>query len=296
MLGISNKVQGFLGTIVVHSIIIALLMLISLSASLPEDANEGLLINFGNSQDGFGDVEPMVNYDYAVAVTFNQKTEDRKEDEKKILTQDFDENAPSMEVKKKTTKKETKKKNTPTKEVEKTKKETKTTTKETQNTKETEQANATEEVKLPVVNKKALFPGKSTDGGTGGEGVTGKDGNQGSLEGSPDSKNRTGGATGGNGEGEGDGKGVSFKLGGRKSLVLPKPDYLKQKQGTVVVQVTVDRNGNVTKATPGVKGSSTLDSDLLKAAEKAALTAKFDVSPNAPAYQTGTITYVFKYQ
>lgn len=298
MLGVSNKVQGFIGTIVVHTIFIALLLLISLSASLPEEENEGLLINFGNSQDGFGDFEPMVNYDNAVAVTFNAKSDDRKEDDKKILTQDFDENAPAMEVKKKTIKKDTKKKTTPTKEVTKTKKETKTTTKETQDNKETEQTSPTEEVKLPVVNKKALFPGKATDGGTGGEGITGKEGNQGSLEGSPDSQNRTGGATGGNGEGEGDGKGkgVSFKLGGRKSLVLPKPDYLKQKQGTVVVQVTVDRNGNVTKATPGVKGSSTLDVDLLKAAEKAALTAKFDVSPNAPAYQTGTITYVFKFQ
>lgn len=296
MLGISNKVQGFIGTIVVHTIFIGLLLLISLSASLPEDANEGLLINFGNSQDGFGDVEPMVNYDNAVSVTFNSKSEDRKEDEKKILTQDFDDNAPAMEVKKKTTKKDTKKKTIPTKEVTKTKKETKTTTKETQDTKETEQANATDEVKLPVVNKKALFPGKSTDGGTGGEGVTGKEGNQGSLEGSPDSQNRTGGATGGNGTGEGDGKGVSFKLGGRKHLSLPKPEYLKQKQGIVVVEVTVDRKGNVTKANPGVKGSTTLDRDLLKAAEKAALIAKFDENPNAKEYQTGTITYVFKFQ
>lgn len=296
MFGVSNKVQGFVGTIAVHAIFIALLLLISLSASLPEEANEGLLINFGNSLDGYGDVEPMVNYDNAVAVTFNSKSEDRKENEKKILTQDFDENAPALEVKKKNATKDIKKKTTSTKEVTKTKKETKTSVKEIQDTKQTEQANTTEEVKLPVVNKKALFPGKSTDGGTGGEGVTGKEGNQGSLEGSPDSQNRTGGATGGNGSGDGDGKGVSFKLGGRKSLLLPKPDYLKQKQGIVVVEVTVDRNGNVTKANPGVKGSTTLDNDLMKAAEKAALTAKFDVSPNAPAYQTGTITYVFKFQ
>ncbi len=298
MVGISNKVQGFVGTIVVHTLVIALLLLISLSASLPEDENEGLLINFGNSQDGSGNIETMVNYDNAVAVTFTQKPENQKEDEKKILTQDFDDNSPAMEVKKKTTKKDTKKKTTPTKEVTKTKKETKTTTKETQDNKETEQANTTEEVTLPVVNKKALFPGKATDGGSGGEGVTGKEGNQGSLEGSPDSQNRTGGATGGNGEGEGNGKGkgINFNLGGRKSLSLPKPDYLKQKQGIVVVEVTVDRQGKVTKAIPGAKGTTTLDEDLHKAAVKAALTAKFDVSENAPAYQKGTITYVFKFQ
>ncbi|HNY09536.1 MAG TPA: energy transducer TonB, partial [Tenuifilaceae bacterium] len=74
----------------------------------------------------------------------------------------------------------------------------------------------------------------------------------------------------------------------------PKPDYPKQKEGRVVVEVTVDNHGNVTKAIAGIKGSTTLDTDLLKAAEKAALSAKFDVSSNAPSFQVGTITYIFR--
>ena len=296
MLGISNKVQGFIGTILVHTIAIALLLLISLSASLPEMENEGLLINFGNSQDGFGSSEPMVNYNNAVVISLPAETRAQKANDKKILTQEF-EDAPAIEVKKKTKDKEIKKKTVPVKEESIVKKETKVK-KETQETKETVTSKPIEEIKQPVVNKKALFPGKATEGGTTGEGITGKEGNQGSLEGSPDSDNRTGGATGGNGtgEGEGKGKGVSFNLGGRKSVILPKPDYLKQKQGNVVVTVTVDKLGNVTKAVPGAKGTTTLDEDLHKAAVKAALKAKFDVSPNAPAYQTGTITYIFKYQ
>lgn len=286
MVGISNRIQGFAGTIIVHSIAIAALLLLTFSTSLPDPQNEGLLINFGNSMDGSGNSEPIVNYDNAVIISLPTESRAHKVEEKKILTQDF-QDAPTIETKKKTTRKEPKKTITPT------------TTEEQKNkkeTKQTEQAKTTEVVKPKEVNKKALFPGKAVDGGTGGEGETGKQGNQGSLEGSPDSNNRTGGATGGNGTGEGEGKGISFNLGGRKSLLLPKPEYLKQKQGIVVVQVTVDKQGNVTKVNPGVKGSTTLDSDLLKAAEKAALTAKFDVSPNAPAYQTGTITYVFKYQ
>lgn len=284
--GISNKIQGFVGTIVVHSIAIAVLLLLTFSASLPDSSNEGLLINFGNSTDGSGLKEPMVNYDNAVVVSLPSQAKAHKVEEKKILTQDF-QDSPSIETKKKTTKKEPKKTIIPT---------TSEETKEKKETKQTEQTKTTETVKQQVINKKALFPGKSTDGGTGGEGVTGKEGNQGSLDGSPDSQNRTGGATGGNGIGDGDGKGISFNLGGRNALKLPKPDYLKQKQGIVVVQVTVDKQGNVTKVNPGVKGSTTLDSDLLRAAEKAALTAKFDVSPNAPAFQTGTITYIFKLQ
>jgi colicin import membrane protein len=280
--GITNKIHGYAGTIIVHGITIVALFLITLSASLPDSANEGLLINFGNSEDGFGTTEPDINYSNAVIISLPSHSKPQKVDEKKILTQDF-QDAPSIESKKKTEKKEVKKKVTSTTEVDNNKKEVK-------------QVQTTETQKQQTVNKKALFPGKAINGGTGGEGETGKEGNQGSLEGSPDSQNRTGGASGGNGSGEGDGKGVSFNLGGRSALSLPKPAYLKQKQGTVVVQVTVDKQGNVTKAVPGVKGSTTLDNDLLKAAEKAALVAKFDVSPNAPAYQTGTISYIFRLQ
>lgn len=284
MISLSNNTQGIVGTVVVHALIIAILLLSSFAASLPSTGNEGLLINFGNSEDGFGENEPKVNYDNAVIITLPSRTKKERVEEKNILTQDH-EDAPAIITKKTVTKKETKKPIIKEKEVVKE-------TKEAQK----EETKPTETEKPREVNKKALFPGKKAEGGTTGEGVTGKEGNQGALEGSPDSKNRTGGASGGNGIGEGDGKGISFDLGGRKSLSLPKPDYLKQKQGRVVVQVTVDKQGNVTKAEPGVKGSTTLDDDLLKAAKKAALDAKFDVSPNAPAYQTGTITYIFKLQ
>ena len=139
------------------------------------------------------------------------------------------------------------------------------------------------------MDKRILFPGKKADGDTSGEGASDAQGNQGDPDGSPDSSSRIGGTVGG-------GDGISFNLGGRAALSIPIPDYLKQKSGTVVVEVTVDRSGNVTKAVPGVRGSTTLDNDLLKAAENAALRAKFDVSPNAPAFQTGTITYIFKLQ
>lgn len=295
--GISNKLQGFVGTIIVHSIAILCLMLFSFGSSLPDMANEGLLINFGNSEDGFGSTEPAVNYDNAIIVSLpTHQAKAPKVDEKKILTQDF-EDAPTIEAKKKSTKKEVKKRTTPaTSEKVNQKITEKVTDKDTDNKNTDANKTTTEPVKEQKVNTKALFPGKSATGGTTGEGITGKEGNQGSLEGSPDSNNRTGGATGGNGSGEGEGKGVSFNLGGRSYLSLPKPDYLKQKQGIVVVEVIVDRKGNVTKATPGAKGSTTLDNDLLKAAEKAALTAKFDVNPNAREFQKGTITYIFKLQ
>jgi len=73
---------------------------------------------------------------------------------------------------------------------------------------------------------------------------------------------------------------------------LPLPDYNVWDEGTVVVSITVDKDGNVTKATPGDRGSTTLNKSLLDAAEKAARQAKFTRNPNA-IEQTGTITYIF---
>ncbi|NJM14151.1 MAG: hypothetical protein HC896_01085 [Bacteroidales bacterium] len=59
------------------------------------------------------------------------------------------------------------------------------------------------------------------------------------------------------------------------------------------MEITVDKNGNVTNAVPGVKGSTTLNRYLLSEAKKAAMRSKFDQAPNAPAYQQGTVTYRF---
>jgi hypothetical protein len=59
------------------------------------------------------------------------------------------------------------------------------------------------------------------------------------------------------------------------------------------VKVTVDKNGLVKNAEAGVRGSNTADTELISAAKKAALMAKFNVDANAPAVQVGTITYRF---
>jgi len=95
-------------------------------------------------------------------------------------------------------------------------------------------------------------------------------------------------------EGAGTGtEGVSYNLAGRQARSLPKPDYDIQSEGIVVVEVRVDRNGNVTQATPGVKGSTTLEEYFLTVARDAAMAAKFDRKPDAPTIQEGTITYHF---
>ncbi len=116
------------------------------------------------------------------------------------------------------------------------------------------------------------------------EGETGNPGNQGNENGDPNANNYSGG---------GIGNGVSFSLSGRSMVAPPKIKNNTQEKGIVVVDIWVDNNGNVTKAVPGVRGSTTTSSILYKKAKEAALKTKFSANPNAPAVQKGTMTFVF---
>lgn len=89
-------------------------------------------------------------------------------------------------------------------------------------------------------------------------------------------------------------QGISFSLNGRTPVALPKPEYNIQREGIVVVEVTVDNNGNVTNAVPGVRGSTTINDYLMNSARNAALKAKFNAKHDGPRFQKGTITYHFK--
>ena len=82
-------------------------------------------------------------------------------------------------------------------------------------------------------------------------------------------------------------------MAGRK--VLKKPVYTANcEEGTIFVRIEVDKNGNVTKATPGVKGSTSQAPCLMNPAKRAALETKFNVDPDASQIQIGTIVYQFK--
>lgn len=63
------------------------------------------------------------------------------------------------------------------------------------------------------------------------------------------------------------------------------------KEGKVVVTIYVDNYGNVQKAIAGAEGTTIADEELWRAARKAALSAHFNMSSDAPALQTGSITF-----
>ncbi len=85
----------------------------------------------------------------------------------------------------------------------------------------------------------------------------------------------------------------NYNLAGRKVLSKPKEQPGCQEEGTVVVRITVAKNGKVVSAVPGVKGTTNTAACLLKPAKEAALKTIWNVDVAAPKIQTGTIIYTF---
>jgi len=278
-----------------------MLLYFGIMASTPPPVDEGIMVNFGDSETGFGMEEPApgdpqpapdpvesASPKQIVQPPSNKNVPPVDDDD--VLTQDDEE---TVAVKTPVKKKEIKKVVDPEKqrldEAARIKK-----AEDLRIKREQEQLlaqAAAEERKIGEINKRAknVFGGGgkgSPDSKSTSQGVTYGPGNQGSPGGVANSDNY------GPGGGTGD-SGVSFSLDGRTAQSLPKPEFLGNEDGKVVVMVTVDKSGRVTKADAGVKGSNTTNPELLAAAKKAALEARFNVDGTASSFQTGTITYRF---
>lgn len=136
----------------------------------------------------------------------------------------------------------------------------------------------------PALNPLALYPGKRKGKESSSQGETSLAGDQGKPEGDANAEGYSG--NGGSG-------GISFSLNGRTLMSLVKPVYNSEEVGTVVVRIWVNRAGRVTRVVPGVKGTTTMDRNLWKTAEAAALQSRFVPKENAPEEQVGTISYRF---
>ena len=151
-------------------------------------------------------------------------------------------------------------------------------------TQETEESLEVKKAASTAQNAFSGTAGKGTDTGATSEGIAGGTGNQGKTDGVADSKNYTGGGTGAS----------SYSLNGR-SIVgsVPKPQYQQNVEGIIVVTIEVDATGKVISARAGAQGTTIGDATLRKAAEQAALKAKFN-QIGGTTVQTGTITYRYK--
>lgn len=305
-----ERSKGILGTLIFHVALFALLLLTGLQTPLPLPEEEGILVNFGDGDTGSGLYEPAASSssassgdpdpgtpDNAAAVSAAEE-EQAVTAEEQILTQDFEE-APVVEKKtevvdpdaelKKQQALEEQKRIAEQLEAERLKREAE----EAERLKREAEARAAAEQEArrqEIINRTRTSLENAAATGTAAnanQGIAGGTGNQGRDSGSVNSDLY--------GEGSGSGtRGVSVNLAGRTPSKLPPPTYDVQSEGIVVVEVSVDRNGNVTRAVPGVKGSTTLEEYFLRVAREAALATKFDAKPDAPVTQIGTITYHFK--
>src|SRR5690606_20387171 len=122
---------------------------------------------------------------------------------------------------------------------------------------------------------------------TGGEGSDNQSGDRGQIDGNPYANSTYGSPGAGTG-------GAGYGLSGRNLRSSDKFVQQCNEQGTVVVEIEVDRSGNVVKTSPGVKGTTNTAQCLLDAASKTAQSYKWNADSDAPVRQIGFVVVNFK--
>lgn len=268
----SHKRKSFAITTVLHVAILLLLFFVGMQY-LDPPPESGIAINFGNSEVGSGNVQPTELPDMAPRNTSpepvpQQTTEIREE----VATQDVEE-APVI-------------KNEPKKDLVKP-------VVEKPKEKPVEKPVPEPRKPDPKPDKSttdalsSILSGPKSDGtAKSGQGNDTAAGDKGDPTGDPNASSYYGTGKGLDGDG-------NYQLGGRKALSKPKRVQECNEAGVVVVSIEVDRNGNVIKATPGVRGTTNNSRCLLEPAKEAAMATKFNPDSDAPSRQVGKIVYKF---
>ncbi len=145
-------------------------------------------------------------------------------------------------------------------------------------------AAAEEKPATPTINQNALYKGKKSTGTGKGDGTGSTPGNQGSINGDPLSNNY---GEGGSGFGE-----TPIALRRFTNLVTPQDDG--QKTGKIAVRISINKQGIVINAVPGVKGTTLNDRELWQKCKDAVMGARLNQSENAPDVQVGVVIFNFK--
>lgn len=276
----NNRLQGIIGTVVVHLIILLILFVVTLHAATP-DEESGVPVMLGSAELSQGDADPYTLTEVDVLDELQPETAPtdpsvETPSEQEMLTQDLEETV-AMKPQKKPVKPKTEVKTSPKKQPEQPKQPTKTPEQIAAGKRAAAEKAAAEE----AAKKIAGAFGKGSSMGNRGTGTTGS-----GVQGSPTGNSNTGKSTGVGGVG-------SWDLNGR-SLTgsLPIPVYNVQDEGRVVVTIVVNPSGRVISTSIN-KRTNTVSTALRRAAEEAARKARFNVTDGVNN-QTGTITYYFK--
>ena len=260
--------KALAATIIFHGVILLCLLYFGLSTPLPLPEEEGVLVTLGFTDRGTGPMQPQT----APPPPPQPQSVRSVRPAERIATQDTEESIALPDAPR----------TQPQRQQRETPPQPRPVQQPVQET--TQQPPVPAPEPQPQVDNRALFPGRDQRAApTQGQGETGQPGAQGRPDGSTDGTAFEGGQ----------GSGVDFTLAGRRSNYLPIPDYTTAAQGRVVVAITVNREGQVLRATAGARGTTTSDQTLWRLAEDAARRARFDLKSDAPHEQAGTITYNF---
>ncbi len=260
-----DRTRALAGTVIFHAVLLICFILFGLSTPLPLPEEHGVLVTRGYVDEGMGEQQPLA----APPPDPSPPPAAPEADPEAVVTQESQESVALPD-------------------------EVADHVEERDRPEEVsdplpEEAEPAEEVPeeepLPEVDPRALFPGRdqrSTDRQDQGE--TEETGDAGRPDGATDADDF---------EGTGPGDGIEYSLEGRRANYLPIPEYTTQATGRVVVQITVNRQGQVIRTNAGVRGTTTTNQTLHRLAEEAARRARFDLKSNAPEEQVGTITYNF---
>ncbi len=225
----------------------------------------GIEVNFGTSNTGSGDIQPMTPVKsepkpQAAPQETTPQTPTETADE--VLTQETDD-APVVTPKPKP----------------KPKQETPKPVEPKPKPKPKKPDQSTSDAMNSILN------GPSSDGeSTQGEGNDQTGGDKGQIDGNPYANSYYGG---------GSGNGSGYGLKGRSKTSNNKYPQECNEEGRVVVKIEVDRNGKVIKAIPGVKGTTNSAPCLLDPAKRTALSYRFNRDTKAPTKQIGFVIIDF---
>jgi outer membrane biosynthesis protein TonB len=263
----NNYPKAFAATAVILAVLFALTyFIVFTSPPKQEDGTGGILVNYGTTDEGMGSdftsvEEPSKaenpNKSKPDKVTPPQPTQQKQADASdKKVVTQNTEDAPVV----------------------------------TNNDKKPSNTVATQTTKAspkPTVNQNALYKGKANNATGEGDGTTNTPGNQGKPTGSTLTNNYNG---------TGSGNGGNLNMAQRNFITKPSIDDVTRKEGKIVVDIQVDKAGNVVSAHAGARGTTITDNNLLHKCEQAALSCKLNASDTAPDVQVGTIIFVFRVQ
>lgn len=298
--------KGLIGTIIYHALLLLLLLLAGLTFPDPPPEEEGILVNFGTDETGFGQFEPRGDEQNAgdPELPVSQRSEEVEQQEETPVSEPVQRTTPPdpTPVNRTQDVEETRVKEPTAEELERQRQavlerqrqaelerqrlEQERIERERREEEERIQRERQQQAeRLQNAGRNAF--GRQGAGETdGSQGVAGGTGNQGDPSGTPDVDRY--------GTGGGLGDGISYGLGsGRGGKSLPRPNVSGcevTSRMEITVDIQVDREGNVVQAT--VKSATYQDKCIWDMVVEAARNSTFAAASDATFREAGWIRYI----